>query len=61
MILAVQHFQILDCLQQWVLKPLRMHDLVHLTAQLGILVKHGPDHAVKLRLKALQELPQLPC
>ena len=60
MILAVQRFQVLDGLQQWVLKPLGMHDLIHLTAQLGILVKHGSDDAVKLRLKALQELPQLP-
>jgi hypothetical protein len=61
MILAVQHFQVLDGLQQWVLKPLGMNDIIHLTAQLGILVKHGPDHRVELRLKALQELPQLPC
>jgi hypothetical protein len=60
MILAVQHFQVLDCLQQWVLKPLGMHDFVHLTSQLRILVKHGPDHRVELRLKALQELTQLP-
>jgi hypothetical protein len=36
-----------------------MHDFVHLTAQLRILVKHGPDHVVKLRVKALHELPQL--
>jgi hypothetical protein len=36
-----------------------MHDFVHLTAQLRILVKHGPDHVVELRVKALHELPQL--
>ena len=59
MVFAVQHFKIFDGLQQRVLEPLGMHDLVHLTAQLWILVKHGPDHVVELRVKALHELPQL--